>query len=120
MESVLNRLAQSARLRTTVLRNTTNTPSSIATTATTHPTPRIRHSIASKMLNYHIPDVNLVGLSNQDASLSGLELKDVWMQSRVAREEDFLKRGKVVRVGVLSGRWKPAADDGKGKKKKKK
>ncbi|KAJ3289197.1 hypothetical protein HDU79_004256 [Rhizoclosmatium sp. JEL0117] len=113
MDLVVKRLAQAATLRSSILSTAVNaSASSLAAVP-------VRKSVGSKMLNYHNPDVSLLGLSSQDKSLDVLGLKDVWVESWLSREEDFKKRGKAVRVGVLSGRLPKAVDDGKGGKKKK-
>ncbi|KAI9340872.1 hypothetical protein BDR26DRAFT_1007355 [Obelidium mucronatum] len=119
MDLIRQRLATAAALRTSILSTTTPAAAAATTATLSTATRHVAPSLKYKMLDYHNPDVSLLGLSNQDADLGTLELKDKWLESKLMREEDFIKRGKVVRVGVLSGRAPKVADDGKKKKKKK-
>ncbi|KAJ3099055.1 hypothetical protein HDU97_003488 [Phlyctochytrium planicorne] len=74
--------------------------------------------VAQKMKDYYFPDIDVAKLSEQDSSLSSLGLKDQWVLSRLSREEEWTKRGKIVRVGVLTGRRKKVEGEGKQKKRK--
>jgi hypothetical protein len=100
--------------------------------------------VAPKMRDYYYPDVDYLKLSEQDPSLADLNLKDTFVEARLAKEAEWTKRGKLVRVGsefecflvssfkreyilmdvhlfhvVLTGRRKKVEGEGKGKKKKK-
>ncbi|KAJ3234732.1 hypothetical protein HDU78_005694 [Chytriomyces hyalinus] len=124
MEALLKQLSTVSTLRTSLLNSTATASSAAAARHQIAPSLSanlaVPKSIRNKMLNYHNPDVDLLGLSNQDKSLGKLALKDEWVESWLKREDDFIKRGKTVRVGVLSGRFKPAENDKGGKKKKRK
>ena len=74
-------------------------------------------SLAPNLLNWHHPDINLVGFSNQDNELRSLNLKDLVIEEKLAREAAAERRGKPVRVGIHGARKKAAT--GKGTKKKK-
>ncbi|KAJ3031868.1 UNVERIFIED_CONTAM: hypothetical protein HDU68_011627 [Siphonaria sp. JEL0065] len=120
MDIIRSRLSQASTLRSSILRASPVAASStVKASVLPAATSTVKPSLGAKMLNYHNPDVCLLGLSNQDASLSALGLKDQWLESRLLCEQEFVKRGKTVKVGVLSGRApKPTDKDGKKKKKK--
>lgn len=90
-------------------------------------TPKIRLSKPSlhhRLLTYHLPAIDLLSVSRQDRELSLLNamqfpISDVAKEDRFEREERMRRRGKHVRVGVLTGlARKPESADKKKKKRK--
>ncbi|KAJ3388577.1 hypothetical protein HDU84_009675 [Entophlyctis sp. JEL0112] len=110
-------IASIQALRTQLLNSGRATPITEAAVGRTLPVPP---SLRHKMISFHNPDVDLLALSMHDPRLASLNLQDKWLQSKLQRESDFLKRGKAVRVSALTGRVKPVAGEEKGKKKKRK
>ncbi|KAJ3188759.1 hypothetical protein HDU85_004473 [Gaertneriomyces sp. JEL0708] len=75
--------------------------------------------VAQKLLTHYPPDINVHKLAKQDTSLTNLQLKDVWMETRLEREGALRLKGKVVRVSVRGGMQKPPEAPAAGKKGKK-
>ncbi|KAJ3215219.1 hypothetical protein HDU67_000706 [Dinochytrium kinnereticum] len=89
--SLTQRLKTLQSLRTTLMQQ--------AAPAAVQPLPPKFKSVASQMRDYYYPDIDVAKLSEQDSALKSLELKDQWTLARLTREEEFAKRGKIVRVG---------------------
>lgn len=75
-------------------------------------------SRAHQLLSYYPPDINLLAFSKLDPELANLPLKDVWYETRLAKEMAMEERGKPVRVSVKGGQKRDVGEKTKKKKRK--
>ena len=81
---------------------------------------QIKKSLNHKeLIHYYPPNVNNLRLSKQDPSLKELKLRDEWFDTKRDKEISLEERRKKVRVSVMFGKLKPAVEETKGGKKKK-
>ncbi|KAJ3151840.1 hypothetical protein HK101_001856 [Irineochytrium annulatum] len=76
--------------------------------------------VGQKMRDYYFPDIDVKRMADQDPEIKALNLEDQWVKVQLEREEGLKRRGKIVRVGVLTGRRKKPEGEESGKKKKRK
>ncbi len=81
---------------------------------------QVKKSLNHKeLIHYYPPNVNNLRLSKQDPALKELKLRDEWFDKKRDKEISLEERRKKVRVSVMFGQLKPAVEETKGGKKKK-
>ena len=75
-------------------------------------------SIQQRELLYYPPSLSPYLLANQEKSIEGLKLKDIWLENKIQKEESLKKRGKPVRISVVTGPSEKKEKAVKGKKRK--
>ena len=53
--------------------------------------------------SYYPPDISVVKLAKQDKRLDNLKLKDFKLSEQILAQQRLLKRGKSIRVDIVTG-----------------